>query len=90
MWRYDRAVVDVSAAEQVLESCRFRDEDDDCTYRYTVENPKDKDLEVQVLKEKGERHIPPSGSLFRNLCLKLYHLKGKCVILVVINGCVRL
>lgn len=41
----------------MLDSCSFRDEDDDCTYHYTVENPKDKDLEVQVLKKKGEQHI---------------------------------
>lgn len=41
----------------MYESCTFRDEDDDCTYHYTVDNPKDsakKDLEVQVLKKKGE------------------------------------
>lgn len=44
-------------ADKVLDSCSFRDEDDDCTYHYTVENPKDKDLEVQVLKKKGEQHI---------------------------------
>lgn len=43
-------------ADKVLDSCSFRDEDDDCTYHYTVENPKDKDLEVQVLKKKGEQH----------------------------------
>lgn len=47
----------VLSAEKVLDSCSFRDEDDDCTYSYTVANPKDptvKDLEVQVLKKKGE------------------------------------
>lgn len=38
------------------ESCNFRDEDDDCTYYYTVTNPGlvTNDLEVQVLKKKGE------------------------------------
>lgn len=49
--------MDLFTADQVLDSCSFRDEDDDCTYHYTVENPKDKDLEVQVLKKRGERHV---------------------------------
>uniref|UniRef100_A0AAY4CU39 Integrin beta n=1 Tax=Denticeps clupeoides TaxID=299321 RepID=A0AAY4CU39_9TELE len=37
--------------------CELRDEDDDCTYFFTVDyppNPKDKEAEVQVLKEKSE------------------------------------
>lgn len=41
----------------MYESCSFRDEDDDCTYHYIVDNAKDSektDLEVQVLKKKGE------------------------------------
>lgn len=44
----------------MLDSCSFRDEDDDCTYQYTVENSADrnvKDLEVQVLEKKGELHV---------------------------------
>lgn len=48
----------VFSAESDIDSCSFRDEDDDCTYYYTVEAPKDttaKELEVQVLKKKGER-----------------------------------
>lgn len=49
-------------ADKVLDSCSFRDEDDDCTYHYTVENPKDKDLEVQVLKKKGKQHALNSGN----------------------------
>lgn len=49
--------MDLIPADKVLDSCSFRDEDDDCTYHYTVENPKDKDLEVQVLKKRGERHV---------------------------------
>ncbi len=47
----------VFSADEVLDSCSFRDEDDDCTYYYTVENPKDPTvqvLEVQVLEKKGE------------------------------------
>lgn len=45
------------SADKVLDSCSFRDEYDDCTFYYTVDNPKDpavKDLEVQVLEKKGE------------------------------------
>uniref|UniRef100_A0A4W5R2P2 Integrin beta n=1 Tax=Hucho hucho TaxID=62062 RepID=A0A4W5R2P2_9TELE len=43
--------------KEVIEACSFRDEDDDCTYHYTVDYPEDqtdKELEVQVLKKKGE------------------------------------
>lgn len=48
------------SAEKVLDSCSFRDEDDDCTYHYTVDKPKDlssKDIEVQVLNKKGELQV---------------------------------
>lgn len=44
-------------AEDVIDTCSFRDEDDDCTYQYTVGYSKDptvKDAEVEVLKKKGE------------------------------------
>uniref|UniRef100_A0A8C3APD8 Integrin beta n=1 Tax=Cyclopterus lumpus TaxID=8103 RepID=A0A8C3APD8_CYCLU len=54
----------VFSEEKVLDSCSFRDEDDDCTYYYTVENPKDpgdNDLEVQVLKKKD---CPPASFLW--------------------------
>lgn len=53
--------MDLFPADQVLDSCSFRDEDDDCTYHYTVENPKDKDLEVQVLKKRGEQNVLSLG-----------------------------
>ncbi|KAI3365414.1 hypothetical protein L3Q82_010504, partial [Scortum barcoo] len=49
-------VDELKEREKVLDSCSYRDEDDDCTYHYTVENPKVqgvKNLEVQVLKKKG-------------------------------------
>ena len=52
----------------MLDACDFRDEDDDCTYYYTVENPKDplvKDLEVQVLEKKGELQV---GYVSNMLC----------------------
>ncbi|XP_068439420.1 integrin beta-4 isoform X2 [Clinocottus analis] len=50
--------------KKVLDSCSFRDEDDDCTYHYTVENPKDpsvNNLDVQVLKKKD---CPPASLLW--------------------------
>uniref|UniRef100_A0A8C4NZA9 Integrin beta n=1 Tax=Dicentrarchus labrax TaxID=13489 RepID=A0A8C4NZA9_DICLA len=59
--------------DKVLDSCSFRDEDDDCTYHYTVENPTDptvKDLEVQVLKKKD----CPAASLLWLLPLLLFLL----------------
>ncbi|XP_046888761.1 integrin beta-4 [Hypomesus transpacificus] len=50
--------------EDVIEACSFRDEDDDCTYEYTLDYPADpssKELEVQVLKKKD---CPPAGFLW--------------------------
>uniref|UniRef100_A0AAQ5X677 Integrin beta n=1 Tax=Amphiprion ocellaris TaxID=80972 RepID=A0AAQ5X677_AMPOC len=57
-------VDELKEKEQVMDSCSFRDEDDDCTFHYTVENPKDptvKDLEVQVLEKKD---CPPASLLW--------------------------
>ncbi|CAL8282508.1 unnamed protein product [Merluccius merluccius] len=51
-------------SKQVIESCSYRDEDDDCTYYYTVDYPEDKankKLEVQVLEKK---ECPPGGFLW--------------------------
>ncbi|KAJ4940192.1 hypothetical protein JOQ06_026501 [Pogonophryne albipinna] len=48
-------VDELKDARKVLEHCSFRDEDDDCTYQYTLENPEDpkvKGLEVQVLEKR--------------------------------------
>ncbi|XP_061823187.1 integrin beta-4 isoform X2 [Nerophis lumbriciformis] len=66
-------VDELHKGERVLEKCSFRDEDDDCTYHYTVENPKiptAKDLEVQVLKKKD----CPAASLLWLLPLLLFLL----------------
>ncbi|XP_040923190.1 integrin beta-4 isoform X2 [Toxotes jaculatrix] len=57
-------VDELKESENRRESCSFRDEDDDCTYYYTVENPKDPKvgvLEVQVLKKKD---CPPASLLW--------------------------
>lgn len=69
----------IFAAKKVLDSCSFRDEDDDCTYHYTAEDSKDpavKDLLVQVLKKKGE-HLylsPLVGGLSLNKFSLFFHL----------------
>ncbi|XP_039991234.1 integrin beta-4 isoform X2 [Xiphias gladius] len=57
-------VDELKKSEDVLDSCNFRDEEDDCTYYYTVENAKDPTtgvLEVQVLKKKD---CPPASLLW--------------------------
>lgn len=57
-------VDELKEKEKVLDSCSFRDEDDDCTYYYTAEDSKDpavKDLLVQVLKKKD---CPPASLLW--------------------------
>uniref|UniRef100_A0A3Q2YF17 Integrin beta n=1 Tax=Hippocampus comes TaxID=109280 RepID=A0A3Q2YF17_HIPCM len=78
-------VDELKEADKVLEKCSFRDEDDDCTYHYTVENPKDprsKDLEVQMLKKKGHLKFyspppPPQKKVKRPLLKKpLWSLCG--------------
>lgn len=57
------------SGETVVDSCSFRDEDDDCTFRYTVESlPSSKELLIQVLKDKGE---PINGNIENpRLCLR--------------------
>lgn len=71
--------MDLFPADQVLDSCSFRDEDDDCTYHYTVENPKDKDLEVQVLKKRGECFFPENFNNDYSL-LSITNFKHVCLI----------
>ncbi|XP_077594358.1 integrin beta-4 isoform X2 [Stigmatopora nigra] len=66
-------VEELKEADKVLHKCTFRDEEDDCTYHYTVENSKfsaSKDLEVQVLMKKD----CPAGSLLWLLPLLLFLL----------------
>ncbi|XP_059180647.1 integrin beta-4 [Centropristis striata] len=66
-------VDELKEEEKVLEKCSFRDEDDDCTYHYTVEKSKDptiKTLEVQVLEKKE----CPAASLLWLLPLFLFLL----------------
>ncbi|KAJ8399733.1 hypothetical protein AAFF_G00408380 [Aldrovandia affinis] len=56
-------VDELQEKEDVIEACTFRDEDDDCTYHYTVDYPvSPTDIhEVQVLKKK---ECPPAGFLW--------------------------
>ncbi|XP_050972902.1 integrin beta-4 isoform X2 [Labeo rohita] len=50
--------------KNVIETCSFRDEDDDCTYHYTVNYPLDiTDKEHHVLVKK-KKDCPPAGFLW--------------------------
>ncbi|XP_036383011.1 integrin beta-4 isoform X1 [Megalops cyprinoides] len=56
-------VDELQKKEDVIETCTFRDEDDDCTYHFTVDYPTTpaKEYDVQVLKKK---ECPPGGFLW--------------------------
>ncbi|XP_072311845.1 integrin beta-4 [Eucyclogobius newberryi] len=56
-------VSELKKRETVLDSCSFRDEDDDCTFHYTVDDSKSAkgSLEVQVLEKK---ECPPASLLW--------------------------
>ncbi|XP_042363419.1 integrin beta-4 isoform X2 [Plectropomus leopardus] len=57
-------VDELKESNKVLDSCSYRDEEDDCTYKYTVENPTDptvKDLVIEVLEKKD---CPPASLLW--------------------------
>jgi len=60
--------------KNVIETCSFRDEDDDCTYHYTVNYPSnntDKEHRVLVKKKKGEK--TPKSPFFNTV---FFHLGG--------------
>ncbi|KAM8836371.1 integrin beta-4 isoform 2-T2 [Spinachia spinachia] len=67
-------VDELKEEKDVLHSCSFRDEEDDCTYRYNVEewkpDSKVKELQFQVLKKKD----CPAASLLWLLPLLLFLL----------------
>ncbi|XP_062886969.1 integrin beta-4 isoform X1 [Mobula hypostoma] len=55
-------VDELKSDDQMAESCSFRDEDDDCTYYYTVVRQPDRNTShIQVLKKK---ECPPGGFLW--------------------------
>ncbi|GLD57741.1 integrin beta-4 [Lates japonicus] len=56
-------VDELEEREKVLDSCSFRDEEDDCTYHYTVDNTEvaTEALKVKVLKKKD---CPPASLLW--------------------------
>ncbi|XP_053536504.1 integrin beta-4 isoform X1 [Ictalurus punctatus] len=59
-----KMVDELKDRDKVIETCEYRDEEDDCTYYYTVNyppNPTDKEHEVEVLKKK---ECPPGGFLW--------------------------
>uniref|UniRef100_A0A3B4FG06 Integrin beta n=1 Tax=Pundamilia nyererei TaxID=303518 RepID=A0A3B4FG06_9CICH len=83
-------VDELKKKEEVYESCSFRDEDDDCTYHYTVDNAKDSektDLEVQVLKKKGECLYFTSALAVWLCCLAVGEVRClSCCILFIISS----
>ncbi|XP_078426971.1 integrin beta-4 isoform X2 [Cetorhinus maximus] len=55
-------VDELKPGEEVLEHCEFRDEEDDCTFYYTLEkHPSGNNTYVEVLKKKD---CPPGGFLW--------------------------
>uniref|UniRef100_A0A8D3CL14 Integrin beta n=1 Tax=Scophthalmus maximus TaxID=52904 RepID=A0A8D3CL14_SCOMX len=73
-----------------IESCSFRDEDDDCTYHYTAEDSKDPKvglLEIQVLKKKGE--LLPGYVKNTSTCQLLKHSPDLSACLALLPCCRR-
>ncbi|KAG1972039.1 integrin beta-4 isoform X1 [Pimephales promelas] len=57
-------VEELQEDKNVIETCSFRDEDDDCTYHYTVNYPSNNtDKEHRVLVKK-KKDCPPAGFLW--------------------------
>uniref|UniRef100_A0A3Q2ZHU6 Integrin beta n=1 Tax=Kryptolebias marmoratus TaxID=37003 RepID=A0A3Q2ZHU6_KRYMA len=59
-----KMVDELKEREKVLDACSFRDEEDDCTYQYTVEQSEDptvNELMVEMLKKKD---CPGAGLLW--------------------------
>lgn len=71
-WRIDLFVY---TDKNVIETCSFRDEDDDCTYHYTVNYPSnitDKEHRVLVKKKKGEIYTNINSRILNLLCFIQY------------------
>uniref|UniRef100_A0A8C2FYR2 Integrin beta n=1 Tax=Cyprinus carpio TaxID=7962 RepID=A0A8C2FYR2_CYPCA len=54
--------------KKVIETCSFRDEDDDCTYHYTVNYPMnitDKEHHILVKKKKGEMYTKNNCTFYK-------------------------
>lgn len=69
----------MSTDKNVIETCSFRDEDDDCTYHYTVNYPldiTDKEHHVLVKKKKGEIYININCAFYMIKCYMIYTAFG--------------
>uniref|UniRef100_A0A3B3ULM0 Integrin beta n=1 Tax=Poecilia latipinna TaxID=48699 RepID=A0A3B3ULM0_9TELE len=66
-------VDELKEREEVLDSCRFVDEDNDCTYEYTVETSKDP-TNTKLLAEVLKKRDCPAASLLWLLPLILFLL----------------
>ncbi|XP_029456359.1 integrin beta-4 isoform X2 [Rhinatrema bivittatum] len=56
-------VDELKKADEVNELCTFRDEEDDCTYRYTVEGNPDVEKNHTILVQ-NKKECPPGGFLW--------------------------
>ncbi|XP_041077441.1 integrin beta-4-like isoform X2 [Polyodon spathula] len=60
-----KIVDELKKEEEVIEKCSFRDEEDDCTYHYTVDsNPNSDSKENQVIEVFKKKDCPPAGFLW--------------------------
>ncbi|XP_053706472.1 integrin beta-4 isoform X1 [Synchiropus splendidus] len=63
--RFKIVMVDKLKDEKtVLQACSFRDLEDDCTYNYTVENPKDPNKNELVVEVLEKKECPPASLLW--------------------------
>ncbi|XP_058845918.1 integrin beta-4-like isoform X1 [Acipenser ruthenus] len=60
-----KMVDELKKEEEVIQKCSFRDEEDDCTYHYTVDsNPSSDSKETQVIEVFKKKECPPAGFLW--------------------------
>ncbi|KAK6479834.1 integrin beta-4-like [Huso huso] len=60
-----KMVDELKKEEEVIQKCSFRDEEDDCTYHYTVDsNPNSDSKETQVIEVYKKKDCPPAGFLW--------------------------
>ncbi|MGH0132719.1 UNVERIFIED_CONTAM: hypothetical protein FKN15_050287 [Acipenser sinensis] len=60
-----KMVDELKKEEEVIQKCSFRDEEDDCTYHYTVDsNPSSDSKETQVIEVFKKKDCPPAGFLW--------------------------
>ncbi|XP_062855505.1 integrin beta-4 isoform X2 [Trichomycterus rosablanca] len=57
-------VDELKEKEEVIEACEYRDEEDDCTYYYTVNYPPDLTDKVHEVQVRKKKDCPPGGFLW--------------------------